>query len=101
MSCFFQIKNACFVANSNKKIKDFSITIEKKGHIICFLGPSGVGKTTILRSIAGLQDIEEGQIILDKKLINFICKRIARSYDKISEFICTIDEISLKKKKTY
>ena len=70
MSCFFQIKNACFVANSNKKIKDFSITIEKKGHIICFLGPSGVGKTTILRSIAGLQDIEEGQIILDKKLIS-------------------------------
>ena len=39
------------------------------------------------------------KINLDKKLINFICKRIARSYDKISEFICTIDEISLKKKK--
>ena len=47
-----------------------------------------------------VKNFSDSQIILDKKLINFICKRIARSYDKISEFICTIDEISLKKKKT-
>ena len=46
-----------------------------------------------------VKNFSDSQIILDKKLINFICKRIARSYDKISEFICTIDEISLKKKK--
>ena len=45
-----------------------------------------------------VKNFSDSQIILDKKLINFICKRIARSYDKISEFICTIDEISLKKK---
>ena len=47
-----------------------------------------------------LKNFSDNQIILDKKLISFICKRIPRSYDKISEFICTIDEISLKKKKT-
>ncbi len=70
MSPFFQIKNACFVANENKKIKNFSIKIEKKGNIICLLGPSGVGKTTILRSIAGLQPIEEGEIILGQKLMS-------------------------------
>ena len=46
-----------------------------------------------------VKNFSDNQIILDKKLINFICKRIARSYDKISEFICTIDEISLKKKR--
>ena len=46
-----------------------------------------------------VKNFSDSQIILDKKLINFICKRIARSYDKISEFLCTIDEISLKKKK--
>ena len=48
--------------------------------------------------IYGRSNFSDSQIILDKKLINFICKRIARSYDKISEFICTIDKISLKKK---
>ena len=33
------------------------------------------------------------------QLIDFISKRITRSFTKIREFICTIDEISLKKKK--
>ena len=46
-----------------------------------------------------VKNFSDSQIILDKKLIDFICKRITRSYDKIWEFICTIDEISLKKKK--
>ena len=40
------------------------------------------------------------QISLDKKLIDFIIKRIDRSYGKIFEFIYKIDEISLKKKKS-
>jgi chromosomal replication initiation ATPase DnaA len=37
---------------------------------------------------------------MDKKLINFIIKRIDRSYGKIFEFIYKIDMISLKKKKS-
>ncbi len=66
---FFEIKSACFVANKNKKINNFSLNIEKRGDIICLLGPSGVGKTTILRSIAGLQEIENGEIILNHKVL--------------------------------
>ena len=46
-----------------------------------------------------VKNFSDNQIILDKKLISFICKRIPRSFNTISEFICTIDEISLKKKK--
>ena len=46
-----------------------------------------------------IKNLSDHQIILDSKLINFICKRITRSYDNITEFICTIDKISLKKKK--
>jgi len=46
-----------------------------------------------------LKNLADRQITLDKKLINFIIKRIERSYDKIFEFIYKIDEISLKKKK--
>ena len=37
---------------------------------------------------------------IDEKLINFVVKRITRSYGKIFEFIYKIDEISLKKKKS-
>ena len=36
---------------------------------------------------------------IDKKLIDFIIKRIDRSYGKIFDFIYKIDEISLKRKK--
>jgi len=47
-----------------------------------------------------LKNLSDRQITLDKKLINFIIKRIDRSYGKIFEFIYKIDKISLKKKKS-
>ena len=47
-----------------------------------------------------LKNLSDRQITLDKKLINYIIKRIDRSYSKIFEFIYKIDEMSLKKKKS-
>jgi len=47
-----------------------------------------------------LKNLSDRQILLDKKLIDFIIKRIDRSYGKIIDFIYKIDEISLKKKKS-
>jgi len=47
-----------------------------------------------------LKNLSDRQITLDKKLIDFIIKRIERSYGKIFEFIYKIDRISLKKKKS-
>ena len=44
-----------------------------------------------------LKNLSDRQITLDKKLIDFIIKRIERSYGKIFEFIYKIDNISLKK----
>ena len=46
-----------------------------------------------------LKNFSDSKIVIDKKLINFIIKRVDRSYDKIFEFIYKIDQISLKKKK--
>ena len=46
-----------------------------------------------------LKNLSDRQISIDKKLIDFIIKRISRSYGKISDFIYKIDEISLKRKK--
>ena len=45
------------------------------------------------------KNLADYQIMIDSKLIDFISKIITRSYPKIKEFICTIDKISLKKKK--
>ena len=47
-----------------------------------------------------LKNLSDRQISLDKKLINYIIKRIGRSYSKIFDFIYKIDEISLKKRKS-
>ena len=47
-----------------------------------------------------LKNLSDRQITLDKKLIDFIIKRVERSYGKIFEFIYKIDEISLKRKKS-
>jgi chromosomal replication initiation ATPase DnaA len=47
-----------------------------------------------------LKNLADRQITLDKKLIDFIIKRVERSYGKIFEFIYKIDKISLKKKKS-
>ena len=47
-----------------------------------------------------LKNFSDRQIIIDKKLIDFIIKRVDRSYGKIFEFIYKIDEISLKRKKS-
>ena len=46
-----------------------------------------------------LKSFSDRQINIEKKLIEYIIKRIDRSYSKISEFIYKVDELSLKKKK--
>ena len=67
---FLEIDNVTFVASSKSKVNNVSLTIENEGDIICLLGPSGIGKTTILRTIAGLEKIQSGKILLKDKIIS-------------------------------
>jgi len=46
-----------------------------------------------------LKNLSDRQISIDKKLVDYIIKRIDRSYGKIFDFIYKIDKISLKRKK--
>ena len=47
-----------------------------------------------------IKNLSDRQISMDKKFIDYIIKRVDRSYSKIFDFIYKIDEISLKKKKS-
>ena len=67
---FFEVKDVDFIVGGKTKVKKMSFSIEDEGDIICLLGPSGIGKTTILRAIAGLQKIKNGQIKLKGKVIS-------------------------------
>jgi multiple sugar transport system ATP-binding protein len=50
-------------------VKDISLRIRDKEFMV-FLGPSGCGKTSILRMIAGLEEITEGNLSFDDKHVN-------------------------------
>lgn len=47
-------------------INDVNLTVKDREFVV-FLGPSGCGKTTTLRAIAGLEDIDSGDILIDGK----------------------------------
>jgi multiple sugar transport system ATP-binding protein len=49
-------------------IRDVSLTVKEREFVV-FLGPSGCGKTTTLRAVAGLEEIDSGDILLDGKPI--------------------------------
>ena len=67
---FLEIKSVDFKIGGKTKVKNASFVIENEGDILCILGPSGIGKTTILRTIAGLEEIEKGSMKLNGKLIS-------------------------------
>jgi multiple sugar transport system ATP-binding protein len=48
---------------------DVNLTVKDQASSSSFLGPSGCGKTTTLRAIAGLEEIDSGDILLDGKPI--------------------------------
>jgi multiple sugar transport system ATP-binding protein len=52
-------------------VKGVSLDIEP-GELMVFLGPSGCGKTTTLRMLAGLEDLTEGEILLDGEPIQHL-----------------------------
>ena len=60
-----ELKNVTKIYDkTNKAIDNLSLTINN-GEFFILLGPTGAGKTTTLRSIAGLEKIDNGQILFD------------------------------------
>ncbi len=55
--------------NGYHAVHDFNLEMEK-GEFIVFVGPSGCGKSTTLRMIAGLEDISNGEFLIDGKRAN-------------------------------
>ena len=66
---FLEIQKGDFIASEKNKVNDVNLIIEEQGQIISLLGPSGIGKTTILRTLAGLQKLNSGKIFLKGRLI--------------------------------
>ena len=109
-----EIKNVSKTYNGKKKVlKNVSFDINS-GEIFAFIGHNGAGKTTMIKSIIGILDFEEGDILIDDKSIRkepIECKKIMayvpdnpdlyenmKAIDFIN-FICDIYNVSESKRR--
>ena len=60
--------------NGTRALEDVNITIDD-GEFVVLVGPSGCGKTTLLRMVAGLEDITEGTIEIADKVVNEVAPK--------------------------
>tara|TARA_B100000700_G_scaffold67106_1_gene74202 strand:- start:8027 stop:9088 length:1062 start_codon:yes stop_codon:yes gene_type:complete len=67
---YFQVKNVDFSVGGETKVRNVSFSIKNEGDVVCLLGPSGIGKTTVLRTIAGLEKIKNGSIQLNDRVLS-------------------------------
>ena len=92
--------NKYIILTSKNPIVDYSFKLKdlnsrSKNFLLCNIEKPGDDLMFALI----LKNLSDRQISIDKKLIDFIIKRIDRSYGKIFDFIYKIDKISLKRKK--
>ena len=65
-----QLKNVKKVYdNKVVAVDNFNLDVADKEFIV-FVGPSGCGKSTTLRMIAGLEEISDGEILIDGEVVN-------------------------------
>jgi chromosomal replication initiation ATPase DnaA len=92
--------NKYLILTSKKPIVDYPFNLNdlisrSKNFLLCNIEKPGDDLMFALI----LKNLSDRQISIDKKLVDFIIKRIDRSYGKIFDFIYKIDKISLKRKK--
>ncbi len=63
-----QLKNVCNGYKNEKVVKNINLTV-KQGEAVCILGPNGVGKTTLFKTILGFIKPKSGEILLEGKNI--------------------------------
>ena len=92
--------NKYLIINSNKPINEINFKLNdlKSRSKNCLFAKIEKPDDELMFALI-LKSFSDKQISVDKKVIDFIIKRIDRSYSKIFEFIYKIDELSLKKKR--
>jgi len=107
-----EIKNVTKKYGDNVALKNVSFTVND-GEIFAFIGHNGAGKTTLIKSIVGIHEFDEGEILINGKSIkidSINCKKEMafvpdnpELYEQMKaidfiNFICDMYEVSQKKR---
>ena len=82
MDEILHIKNLSKCYGDTKVLKNINISV-KKGVVVVIIGPSGCGKSTLLRCLNGLEEIQEGEVLLDDQVVNPNKKNLSKNREKI------------------
>ena len=75
-----EVNNISFSYEDNLIFENISFSI-KRGDVLCILGPNGTGKTTLIKCLNGLHDIDSGEILINGENIETL------SFSQISKHI--------------
>ena len=108
-----EIKNVTKKYGNKKALDDVSFKVED-GDIFAFIGHNGAGKTTLIKSIVGIHDFDEGDILIDgmsikekpvecKKLMAFVPDN-PETYEHMKaidyiNFICDMYDVDTETRK--
>ena len=84
-----KIEHLCKSFDGKAVLEDVSLTLEP-GAAVCLMAPSGRGKTTLLRCIAGLEKPDGGQIIGRPERIGYVFQE-----DRLCDGFSAVDNIRL------
>ena len=82
MDEILHIKNLSKRYGDTNVLKNINISV-KKGEVVVIIGPSGCGKSTLLRCLNGLEEIQEGEVLLDDQVVNPNKKNLSKNREKI------------------
>ena len=83
----FDVRNISFSYEDELIFSNISFSIEK-GDVLCILGPNGTGKTTMIKCLNGLYDIDDGEIFINGKNIKTLSfSEISKSSPKTEKNI--------------
>lgn len=82
MSEILSVKNLSKIFDDLTVLDNIDLSV-REGEVVVIVGPSGCGKSTFLRCLNGLEDIQDGEIILDGENISHDKKKLQKNREKI------------------
>lgn len=81
MEEILKVNNVCKRYEDITVFENMNLTV-KRGEVVVIVGPSGCGKSTFLRCLNALENIQDGEILLDGEKVDAASKNIGNIREK-------------------